>query len=115
MVAAAVTAVSLEAVLEMVQRTAGVAVDADVPLMKLVAERLATGSRLVALAAAREDGTDVLITRGPEGEVACGDLLREVAKAAGGRGGGRPQHAQGRLPVGVDWVTAVRDGLKRLD
>ncbi|HBQ10703.1 MAG TPA: alanyl-tRNA editing protein [Myxococcales bacterium] len=90
-------------------------IDADVPLMKAVAERLATGSRLVALAAAREDGTDVLITRGPEGEVACGDLLREVAKAAGGRGGGRPQHAQGRLPVGVDWVTAVRDGLKRLD
>jgi len=82
-------------------------IDADVPLLKAVAERLATGSRLVALAAAREAGTDVLVTRGPEATVKCGQLLRAVAQASGGRGGGRDEHAQGRLPAGIDWVALV--------
>lgn len=80
----------------------------DPALLKAIAERLATGSRLVALAAPRAEGTDVLLARGPEGDVGCGDLLKRLAKATGGRGGGRPDHAQGRLPAGIDWPAAVR-------
>ncbi|MEZ4338349.1 MAG: DHHA1 domain-containing protein [Sandaracinaceae bacterium] len=81
---------------------------ADAALLKAVAARLATGSRLVALAAPAEAGTDVLFARGPEATTSCGELLKKVAQAAGGRGGGRPDHAQGRLPAGVDFEALVR-------
>src|SRR5690606_12921678 len=41
-------------------------------LLRPVAERLAEGARLVALAAPRPDGTDVLIARGPDSTVNAG-------------------------------------------
>ncbi len=77
---------------------------ADVALLKMIAERSAHGARVVALGAASEAGVDVVIARGPDARESAGDLLRSMALAAGGRGGGRPEHAQGRLPPGADLV-----------
>lgn len=81
---------------------------ADPALLKAVAARLATGDRLVALAAPDADGTHVLIARGPDATASCGELLKAIAEASGGRGGGRPEHAQGRLPAGIDFEALVR-------
>ena len=83
----------------------------DAPLLSSIAERLATGSTLVALAAPHEEGTDVLLARGPECGLKCGELLRAIASACGGRGGGRPEHAQGRLPAGIDLAALLEDAL----
>jgi alanyl-tRNA synthetase len=85
---------------------------ADTALLKMVGERLASGERLVALAAPGPDGTQALLMRGPESRVHCGELLKHIASATGGRGGGRPELAQGRLPGGLDWVAAVRAALE---
>ncbi len=85
---------------------------ADAALLKVIAGRLSTEDRLVALAAPSPDGTHVLIARGPEAAASCGDLLRAVAEASGGRGGGRPAHAQGKLPAGADFDALVRAQLR---
>lgn len=87
-------------------------VGADPSSLKAVAARLATGDRLVALAAPGPDGTHVVFARGPESDVSCGDLLRTVAEAGGGRGGGRPEHSQGKLPSGADFEALVRRALR---
>ena len=34
-------------------------------------------------------------------------FLKQLAAAAGGRGGGRPEHAEGRLPPGTDFPALV--------
>jgi alanyl-tRNA synthetase len=81
---------------------------ADAALLKQIGERLASGERLVALAAPGAEGTDVVVMRGAERSTHCGELLKRVAAAVGGRGGGRPDAAQGRLPAGIDWESAVR-------
>lgn len=81
---------------------------ADAALLKAIASRVATSDRLVALAAPSEDETHVLFARGPECEVACGDLLKAITAACGGRGGGRPGLAQGKLPGGVAFEDLVR-------
>ncbi|HEY8427682.1 MAG TPA: DHHA1 domain-containing protein [Sandaracinaceae bacterium] len=75
---------------------------ADATLLKMIAERLAHGDRVVALGADAGDGVDVVVARGPEARASAGELVRAMAKAAGGRGGGRPELAQGRLPAGSD-------------
>jgi len=80
----------------------------DAALLKAVASRLTEADRVVALCAPSDEGTHVLIARGPDATLHCGDTLRAVAKAAGGGGGGRPDHAQGRIPPGADFETLVR-------
>jgi alanyl-tRNA synthetase len=49
----------------------------------------------------------VLIARGSGSSFGCGAFLKRLAAAAGGRGGGRPEHAEGRLPPGTDFPTLV--------
>ena len=71
---------------------------------KLVAQRAD------ALLATRTDGgLHVVITRGTDSSLDCGALLSEVAAKVGGRGGGRPDRAEGRLPDGVDWAALCRE------
>ena len=86
---------------------------ADAALLRSVAERLATSARVVALAAESATGTDVVIMRGPDATVSAGELLKAIAQASGGRGGGRAELAQGRLPAGIDWVAQVERALRR--
>lgn len=90
----------------------------DRMLLLQLAERLSRKNdppvRLVALAAPQPDGTDVVIARGEGSDVACGALLKSIAAACGGRGGGRPELAQGRLPADIDWARLVREGMTAL-
>jgi alanyl-tRNA synthetase len=59
------------------------------------------------LAAATSDGVQVLLQRAPSSTLDCGALLKKIAAATGGRGGGKPERAEGRVPAGVDWAGAV--------
>jgi len=88
---------------------------ADPALLRPVAERLATGARVVALATQSAAATDVVIMRGPDATVSAGELLKTVAQASGGRGGGRPELAQGRLEPGVDFVALIERAVKGSD
>ena len=90
--------------------------DGDPALLKAITTRLAKGATLLALAApngsADKDGTlHLLIARGPDRQVHAGDLLRAVAGACGGRGGGRAEQAQGQLPGDAPFEALVRDQL----
>jgi alanyl-tRNA synthetase len=74
----------------------------------------ALGARLVAMRADTvaflADRTEaelcVLVVRGDAASFDCGAFVKRAAAEAGGRGGGRPQHAEGRLPI-TDWPALV--------
>jgi alanyl-tRNA synthetase len=74
---------------------------ADAAVLKAIGQRLAVGERLVVLTGPSEEGTHLLVARGPEADTHAGQLLKRIADAHGGRGGGRPEIAQGRLPPGA--------------
>jgi alanyl-tRNA synthetase len=75
---------------------------ADVELLRAVASRAtALVPSLCVVCAARDDdgGGNVVVTRGASSSTDCGALLRRLATAHGGKGGGKPDSAQGRLAV----------------
>lgn len=71
--------------------------ETDVATLRALAGEAATGSRLVVLAAPAGDAFHVIAARGPDGRTDCGALFRALAATCGGRGGGRPERAEGRL------------------
>ncbi|MCE9667659.1 DHHA1 domain-containing protein [Myxococcus stipitatus] len=76
--------------------------------LRAVAARLTSQPQAVVFLAGRlPDGMPVLIARGAGSGFGCGAFLKKAAEAAGGRGGGRPEHAEGRLPAGSDWPALV--------
>lgn len=91
----------------------GVVDDASLDLVRAVAARItAQGNRVAMIAGAADGGTIVLVARGPESSFDCGTFLKRVASLGGGRGGGRPERAEGRLPLGIDWPALVARGLE---
>ncbi|MBO6933685.1 MAG: alanyl-tRNA editing protein [Deltaproteobacteria bacterium] len=83
--------------------------DTDVATLRALAAEAATGSRLVVLSAAVGDAFHVVATRGPASTVDCGALFRALAERCGGRGGGRPERAEGRMeraPTAADVAAA---------
>lgn len=80
---------------------------ADAELLRVLAPRLVDAGRDAVLAGATADGTAILVARAAGSSLNCGALVQAIAKAAGGRGGGRPDRAEGRLPAGVDWPALV--------
>jgi len=79
----------------------------DIPFLRAVAKRITTEPAFVALLAARvAEGLLVLAARGAQSDFDCGGFLKRIAAAHGGRGGGRPEMAEGRLPSHVDWSPA---------
>jgi len=88
--------------------------DGDADFLRAVAARLTAAAGpdgradLVAFLAARTaDGWLVLVARGADSGFDCGAFLKRAAAASGGRGGGRPERAEGRLPPGADWAALV--------
>jgi alanyl-tRNA synthetase len=82
--------------------------EGDVAFLRAVAKRITTEAGFVALLAARgEGGQQVLAARGAGSDFDCGSFLKRIAAAHGGRGGGRPEMAEGRLGAAVDWAAAV--------
>jgi len=84
----------------------------DVAMLRTLAGRLATRADVVAFCAAPDAGGDkgepgltVVVQRGAGARFDCGAWLKRVAAAHGGRGGGRPERAEGRLPAGPDGVS----------
>jgi alanyl-tRNA synthetase len=76
--------------------------------LRSVAARLTSQPEAVVLLASRlPEGLSVLITRSRDSSFGCGAFLKRAAEAVGGRGGGRPEHAEGRLPPGTDWPNLV--------
>jgi len=83
-------------------------------LLRSVGQRVvAEPGRAAALAAPLADGLAIFVARGTGPPLHCGDLVRRICTAAGGRGGGRADHAEGRLPAGADWPALVRAHVRR--
>jgi alanyl-tRNA synthetase len=83
--------------------------DGGVELLRAVAARLTQAEGVVVLLAGRTpEGLAVLVARGPGAGFGCGAFLKRAAEAAGGRGGGRPEVAEGRLPAHTDWPALVQ-------
>lgn len=80
---------------------------ADTDVLRALATRITGAGRDALLAAPAPGGTAVIVARAAGSALDCGQALRALAAAAGGRGGGRPDHAEGRLPADVDWPALV--------
>lgn len=82
--------------------------EAEAALVEPLLVRLATGARVAAIGVRSQDKLQVTIARGPGSSADCGALMKALAAAHAGRGGGRPQQAGGQLPAGVDLEAALR-------
>lgn len=75
----------------------------DVGMLRALAGKL-TAARpdVVAICTSPdEDAELVVVQRGASAKFDCGAWLKEAAQKSGGRGGGRPERAEGRLPKGA--------------
>jgi alanyl-tRNA synthetase len=85
----------------------------DIEMLRLLGSALAARADVVAVVSSvTRDSPDrlVVIDRGSVATVDGGKWLKALTTAHGGRGGGRPEHAEGKVPATVDWasVTAAR-------
>ena len=76
--------------------------------LRAVGQHITAAPGRVALLADRDaEGTAVFAARGPASSFECGAFLRFAAREGQGRGNGRPEHAEGRLPGRIDWPALV--------
>jgi alanyl-tRNA synthetase len=76
----------------------------DVGPLRVLAGKLAVDPRVVAVAAGTDGTTEelvVVVQRGSAGRLDCGAFIKAQGTAHGGRGGGRPERAEGRFPRGT--------------
>jgi alanyl-tRNA synthetase len=100
-------AVELAAQAAATGRAVGV-LDGGPDLLRALATRITAAPEAVAFLAGRgPEGLAVLVARGSASSFDCGAFLKQAAAQAGGRGGGRPERAEGRLPAGADWPALV--------
>ena len=79
------------------------------PLSKQLAE---VPNVVAILGAEAEGGASVVVTRGPAGRVDSAEVLRAALDVVGGKGGGRPEFAQGAGPK-VEALDAALGAAKR--
>jgi alanyl-tRNA synthetase len=80
----------------------------SVETLRALGQRLTAREGVVAFVASRvDDGLLVLVARGAGATFDCGAWLKRAAAAHQGRGGGRADRAEGRLPGAVDWAALV--------
>jgi alanyl-tRNA synthetase len=81
------------------------AIPGDAELLRSVAAKLVAAGRDALLATAEEDTPTVVLMRAAGSTLDCGAVWKRLAAMAGGRGGGRPERAEGRLTARVsDWA-----------
>lgn len=76
----------------------------DVSALRVLAGKLAEDPRVVAIAGAPDPSTGemiVVVQRGASAGLDCGAFVQAQARERGGRGGGRPERAEGRFPRGT--------------
>lgn len=76
----------------------------EIGSLRLLAGKLTTDPRVVAVAGTNDPGSGELVLvvqRGAGSKLDCGAFIQAQAKARGGRGGGRPERAEGRFPRGT--------------
>lgn len=81
-------------------------------LLRALAARLTAAGRDALLATSTPEGLQVLLARAPGSSLDCGALWKKLAQATGGRGGGKADRAEGRLPPGSEWTTVVAASLE---
>jgi alanyl-tRNA synthetase len=90
---------------------------ATADVLRTIATRLTARSGVsVFLGGRTAEALSVLVARSRDSQLDCGSFVKRVAAATGGRGGGRPELAEGRLPATVDWesvVAAQLEGIAR--
>ena len=87
----------------------------DLATSRALAGALAADARVVALVGSHDPGTGelvVVVQRGADAKLDAGAFVGAQAKALGGRGGGRPERAEGRFPkaVSLAQLAAVAQG-----
>ncbi|MGE3634536.1 MAG: alanyl-tRNA editing protein [Sandaracinaceae bacterium] len=80
----------------------------DAELLGALASRLATDEVVVVLGARSAEQMTVIAKRGPRSSADSGALLRAIVTAGGGRGGGRPEQAQGKMRADADLEALAR-------
>lgn len=75
------------------------ALDAPPERVKAVAQALRSRPGTIALLAARGERPQLIFARSDDVALNMGELMRTATAAAGGRGGGRPEWAQGGAPT----------------
>jgi alanyl-tRNA synthetase len=78
----------------------------DIGMLRTLAGRLAARPDVVAFCASPDERAAgdwaIVVQRGASTAFDCGGWLKATASRHGGRGGGRPERAEGRLPRGLD-------------
>ncbi|MBI4953142.1 MAG: alanyl-tRNA editing protein [Myxococcales bacterium] len=83
---------------------------ADPALLRAVAARVTSvPGRVALLAAPVEGGLHVFAARAEGSRFDCGAFVKRAAAATGGRAGGRPEHAEGRLGSRPTWAALVAE------
>jgi alanyl-tRNA synthetase len=82
--------------------------NAKVELLRAIGSRVtAVPGKVALLAAPSAEGCSVLVARGESSAFDCGAFLKRAAQQTGGRGGGRAERAEGRLPAETAWPELV--------
>lgn len=86
------------------------AVPAEPELLRSVAAKLVAAGRDALLCAPEEAGTTVVLFRAAGSTLDCGAMWKALAARVGGRGGGRPDRAEGRLTSAIeDWSALIAE------
>lgn len=84
-------------------RVVAVIPEGSVELLRALAGSITAELDGVAILAGDDgEGQPIIVSRAAGQAIDCGAFLKDLAARGGGRGGGRPQHAEGRLPAGAD-------------
>jgi alanyl-tRNA synthetase len=84
----------------------------DLASLRAFASALARRSDVIAFVGSKDKESGellVVVERGAQASFDCGAWLKKTATALGGRGGGRADRAEGRLPATADLAAAARD------
>lgn len=76
----------------------------DLAGLRALAAELTKDARIAALVGGIDEGTGevvLVVARGKDAKLDCGTFVQAEARARGGRGGGRPERAEGRFPRGT--------------